>query len=151
MLAYSTIGFGALTSGVLMGNFIYLNNSLKSTGKSANFIPNRLKLLSLIFLTFSATSELMDRNMFFWGAGSLTLLGYFYFKLRLFGNFYFLVEGTKSRVVNIPVLQIFKFPCLMIALTSTFMFLTYYREKNRENTLVSEYKQREKFVNHIKF
>ena len=77
MLSYATIGFGALTSGVLMGNFIYLNNSLKPTGKSQNFIPNRLKLLSLIFLTFAATSELMDRNMFFWGAGSLTLLGYF--------------------------------------------------------------------------
>ena len=74
ILSSSTIGLGAMTAGALMGNYLYLSKSKKVILKKSTFIPNRLKILALLFCTYATTAELMDRNLLFWGAGSLTLL-----------------------------------------------------------------------------
>jgi hypothetical protein len=73
MLSYSTIGFGAVLTGTLMGNYLQL---AKIDRVRVVFNPFRLRILLLLSLCYFGAAELIDRNLFIWGAGTLTLAAY---------------------------------------------------------------------------
>ena len=73
IITHSTIGFGALLTGTLMGNYMQY---AKANRIKTHFSPSKLKLFLLLTLCFAATSEMIDRNVFVWGAGSLSLAAY---------------------------------------------------------------------------
>jgi hypothetical protein len=73
VLTHSTIGFGAVLTGTLMGNYLQLT---KANRIKSHFNPTKLKVFLLLTLCSAVTSEMIDRNVFVWGAGSLSLAAY---------------------------------------------------------------------------
>lgn len=73
MLSYSTIGFSAVLTGTIIGNYLQL--ARLDRVKSA-FIPSRMNILLLLSLSYFLAAEFIDRNVFIWGAGTLTLAWY---------------------------------------------------------------------------
>ncbi len=73
ILSYSTIGFGAVLTGTLIGNYLQL---ARSDRVKSFFFPSRFKMLLALSFAYFGAAELIDRNVFIWGAGTLTLAWY---------------------------------------------------------------------------
>jgi hypothetical protein len=70
ILTHSTIGFGAVLTGTLMGNYLQL---AKANRIKSHFNPTKLKVFLMLTFCSAVTIEMIDRNVFVWGAGSISL------------------------------------------------------------------------------
>ncbi len=81
----------------------------------------------------------------------MTIFNFYLNNFSLLGNFLLIKEGLKSRTVSYNLVKIVKFPSFITATLGSVMFIALYRERSKESLLLTEYKERQKFVNHINF
>ena len=74
-LTYVIMAFGGVFTGALMGNYIYSGKSIYQMYANRLNSSFKLKCLLAVYGLYGISVELIERNLFYWGAGTLATLG----------------------------------------------------------------------------